>query len=99
MAKGKSISKSGRTPDRPHRVASYFASLTLCNMRCFGEQPQTIDLCDHQGVPARWTILLGDNGCGKTTLLQVLAAFDRTSAEMTHYPENEKQVVDAIRGL
>ncbi len=30
-------------------------------------------LTDDQGRPARWTLLLGDNGVGKTTLLQCLA--------------------------
>ena len=48
---------------------TYFLSLTLENVRCFGK-PQTIDFCDKVGSPAQWTVILGDNGIGKTTLLQ-----------------------------
>ncbi len=51
----------------------YFLSLTVENVRCFGEK-QTLDLSDGKGRPAQWTILLGENGVGKTTLLQCLAA-------------------------
>ena len=49
----------------------YFLSLTLENVRCFGES-QTLDLSDGNGKPAQWTVILGDNGTGKTTLLQTL---------------------------
>ena len=49
----------------------YFLSLEVENIRCFGEK-QTLDLSDGKGRPARWTLLLGDNGVGKTTLLQCL---------------------------
>ncbi len=45
-------------------------------MRCFGER-QTLKLMDTQGKPARWTIILGENGTGKTTLLQCLVGFQR----------------------
>lgn len=41
------------------------------NLRCFGPE-QTLDLSDGRGRPAPFTILLGDNGTGKTTLLQLL---------------------------
>jgi len=52
----------------------YFLSLTVESARCFGEK-QTLRLHDGQGRPARWTLILGENGTGKTTLLQGLAAF------------------------
>jgi predicted ATP-binding protein involved in virulence len=52
--------------------AVYFLSLSLENVRCFGSR-QTLDLSDGNGRPAPWTVILGDNGTGKTTLLQVLA--------------------------
>jgi energy-coupling factor transporter ATP-binding protein EcfA2 len=54
-----------------HR-ATYFTSLTVRDFRCFKEQ-QTLILSNRLGSPARWTVVLGENGVGKTTLLQCLA--------------------------
>ncbi len=56
---------------------AYFLSMTLAQVRCFGPE-QTLDLRDELGRPARWTIILGENGVGKTTLLQCLAAIRPT---------------------
>jgi predicted ATPase len=64
MAKAKR--KKAKSPQ-----AAYFLSLTVDNVRCFGPS-QKLDLSDGKGRPARWTIILGDNGVGKTTLLQAL---------------------------
>ena len=50
----------------------YFSALELENVRCFGER-QFLRLADCEGSPAQWTLILGDNGVGKTTLLQCLA--------------------------
>ena len=52
---------------------AYFLSLTLENVRSFGEK-QTISFAQPDGRPAQWIIILGDNGVGKTTVLKVLAA-------------------------
>ena len=52
--------------------SAYFLSLTVYRLRCFGGEPQTLNLSSN-GKHARWTLLLGNNGTGKTTLLQVLA--------------------------
>lgn len=52
---------------------AYFLSMTLEQVRCFGPA-QTLDLRDRERRPARWTIILGENGVGKTTLLQCLCA-------------------------
>lgn len=60
--------------DTPSPV--YFLSLELENVRCFGPR-QRLDLSDGNGRPARWTVILGENGVGKTTLLQSLACIDR----------------------
>lgn len=49
----------------------YFTKLTLENIRSFGAL-QSLDLRDDNGRPAQWTLILGDNGVGKTTLLQCL---------------------------
>lgn len=53
---------------------AYFLSLTLENFRCFGPA-QTLNLSKSENEPAPWTIILGENGVGKTTLLQSLAMF------------------------
>ncbi|MDV6345715.1 AAA family ATPase [Nitrosomonas sp. Is37] len=52
--------------------AIYFKSLELQNIRCFKGQ-EILDLTRGDGIPTQWTLLLGDNGVGKTTLLQCLA--------------------------
>jgi energy-coupling factor transporter ATP-binding protein EcfA2 len=57
----------------------YFLSLTVENVRCFGPA-QTLDLSDGHGRHAPWTIILGENGLGKTTLLTCLACI----ASMRH---------------
>ena len=57
---------------------AYFLSLSLENVRSFGEK-QTISFAREDGRPAQWTIILGDNGVGKTTVLKALAAMRRNS--------------------
>ncbi len=52
----------------------YFLSLSVENVRCFAEK-QPLDLSDKKGGYKRWTVLLGENGVGKTTLLQFLNGF------------------------
>lgn len=77
----------------PRRLGAYFLSLQLKNVRCFGEPIQTLDLSDGHGKPARWTILLGENGVGKTTALQSLAVFEfiyrLNHKSMMHYDDYE----------
>ena len=50
----------------------YFCSLDVENVRCFGKR-QRLDLTDENGNPVQWTLILGDNGVGKTALLQCMA--------------------------
>jgi predicted ATP-binding protein involved in virulence len=52
-------------------TATYFKSLKVDNVRGFGQE-QVLDLTDDNGKLSRWTLILGDNGVGKTTLLQCL---------------------------
>lgn len=53
----------------------YFLRLEVDNLRCFGSNT-TLDLSDGKGNWKKWTVILGDNGTGKTTLLQLLAALE-----------------------
>jgi predicted ATP-binding protein involved in virulence len=68
--------------------ASYFLAIKLNNYRCFGEQAQKLDFSDGSGRPARWTILLGENGSGKTTVLQALVLFEVWMRGQFSRPEN-----------
>ena len=52
-------------------VPIYFRSLELENVRCFAQR-QCLDFTDKDGKPVQWIVILGDNGVGKTTLLQCL---------------------------
>ena len=49
----------------------WFKSISLENVRSFGEK-QTINFTDKDGNAARWNVILGDNGTGKTTVLKAL---------------------------
>lgn len=75
-----------RNGDKPQNA--YFLWLGLENVRCFGEKQQ-IDFSDGNDKPKQWTIILGNNGTGKTTLLQSLVAMtpyrDRTVFEDSEY--------------
>lgn len=52
--------------------AVYFSSIEIENVRCFGER-QVLDLTGDDGAPIQWSLLIGENGTGKTTLLESLA--------------------------
>ena len=74
------MADNGKQPLRVPSITSneplppaYFLSLEIEKFRCFGPN-QTLNLSAGNGRPAPWTILLGDNGVGKTSLLQCLAA-------------------------
>ncbi|AWN42516.1 AAA family ATPase [Methylobacterium durans] len=56
-----------RHPDRFH-----FRELKLRNVRAFAAE-QRLDLTGLDGQPSRWTLILGENGVGKTTIMQSLA--------------------------
>jgi predicted ATPase len=51
---------------------AYFLSLTVEDFRCF-RHSQKLNLSDTNNRPSQWTVILGENNTGKTTILQCLA--------------------------
>jgi predicted ATPase len=73
MAKAVPIADQTEIAKAARLTPVYVLSLELENFRCFKEK-QTLRLADPTGIPYKWTIILGDNGTGKTTLLESIAA-------------------------
>ncbi len=69
--------------------AAYFKSLTLENVKCFKEK-QTIDFSENGQKPAQWTVILGNNNTGKTTILtSIITSFiTQINAEGYNYVIN-----------
>ena len=69
-------SKKIQAVEEPNKILpAYFTSLEIENILCFKDK-QVLDLSDKKGYPAQWTVILGDNGVGKTTLLRCLARME-----------------------
>lgn len=64
----------------------YVESMTLQEVRCFGEK-QTLKFTKPDGSIAQWTVILGENGVGKTTVLQCLAGMQPESTEAQYKKE------------
>lgn len=60
---------------------AYFLGLEIENILCFKEK-QTLELFNSQKKPAQWTVILGDNGVGKTTLLRCIAGMSLYEEEV-----------------
>jgi len=52
--------------------SAWLASIELENVRCFRER-QVVPFTTSDGKKAQWTLLLGENGTGKSTLLEMCA--------------------------
>jgi len=57
---------------KEQRPPMYFSTLEVENVKSF-EKKQILDLKNNDGSISMWTLILGDNGVGKTTLLHCLA--------------------------
>lgn len=55
----------------------YLLSLSMENVRCFRQA--RLNLREPDGTPSMWTVILGENGRGKTTILQALTALSYPS--------------------
>lgn len=75
---------------RAKEPTAWLESIELENVRCF-HQRQTIPFTTGDGKKAQWTLLLGENGTGKSTLLQVCAMLMPRRWELD--PELGKYVV------
>lgn len=69
------MNKLGQNTDQP---AIYFNKLYMKNVRCFKGNHE-IDLGNGKGEPSQWTVILGNNNVGKTTILRVIASLELDS--------------------
>ncbi|MEB3311977.1 MAG: AAA family ATPase [Snowella sp.] len=68
--------KKNQPAELPKEIPpAYFLGLEVENILCFKDK-QFLDLSDKNGNPVQWTVILGDNGVGKTTLLRCLARME-----------------------
>jgi len=92
---------AARNGTKPHAgkdpSACYVLSLSIENVRCFGPK-QTLDLSDKNGRHAPWTIILGENGTGKTTLLQSLICVEPVDPPATANPPLAGSVPRLVHG-
>jgi AAA domain, putative AbiEii toxin, Type IV TA system len=76
---------------------TYFLSLTVENVRCFGPA-QTLDVSDGHGRHAPWTVILGENSLGKTTLLSCLASIASSSRVVQKGDEQHIHLTEWLGG-
>jgi len=50
----------------------FFKSVSIENLKCF-KGKYDFDFTDGHNIPAQWTVILGNNNTGKTTILRALA--------------------------
>jgi len=70
--------------DNKEVLPIYLKSILLENVKCFGPR-QKLSLFD-KGKPKLWTVILGDNGTGKSTILQAIAiALSQSDEDAKHF--------------
>ena len=73
----------------------YFTSLVLENVRAFGDRQELL-LTDQNGALAQWTLIIGENGVGKTTLLQCLAKMRPVASERPNTGKNKEPTEQCV---
>lgn len=68
----------------------YFLALEVERVLCFKDR-QVLDLSNGNNEPVQWTVILGDNGVGKTTLLRCLAGM-----EMSSFPDGKQEIAPLL---
>lgn len=80
------MNKFGQNTDQP---AVYFNKLYMKNVRCFKGNHE-IDLGNGKGEPSQWTVILGNNNVGKTTILRVIASLELNKEKSKFDFDNSK---------
>ncbi len=77
------------TAQSEEKQFAYFLNLEIENILCFKDK-QTLNLSNEKNSPAQWTVILGDNGVGKTTLLRCIAGMSLYEKEITTQVTQQK---------
>ncbi len=78
--------------EMPNPSALYLKSLYLRNVRTF-KGSYTFDLSDGMGKPASWTVILGNNNTGKTTVLRAISDLEPKMAFIATVGQNDPLLV------
>jgi predicted ATP-binding protein involved in virulence len=86
----KKTSKASSNGKHEEASAAYFKSLTMENVKCFkGEH--TIDLSNKKSGYAHWTVILGNNNTGKTTILKSIASLESIPLVFADVPTDKQK--------
>jgi len=80
----KNMTSSKPAESRSKSSHTYLLSLEIENVLCFKDK-QFLKLSDENGNYAKWTVILGNNGVGKTTLLRCLAMLEKGEEDFVNH--------------